>query len=46
MKTWKFFGAPLMLTLLAGTPWCIASAAEDTTDPVIARSDSQTDEGR
>lgn len=26
MKTWKFLGAPLMLMLLAGMPWCIASA--------------------
>lgn len=34
MKTWKFLGAPLMLMLLAGMPWCIASAEDDRTEPV------------
>lgn len=46
MKTWKFLGAPLMFMLLAGMPWCIVSAVEDTTDPVVARSSSGTDGGR
>lgn len=35
MKTWKFLGAPLMLMLLAGMPWCIASAEDDRTEPVV-----------
>lgn len=35
MKTWKFLGAPLMLMLLAGMPWCVASAEGDQTGPVV-----------
>ncbi len=38
MKAWKFLGAPLMFMLLTGMPWCIASAANDTTEPVTANS--------